>query len=207
MSKELEEIVITLGYLGIFIGLYIEHVFPPAPAQVVIPVAGFMVGRGELDFWGVLIAGSFGAVLGSYTLYSLGNWLGEDRTRNFIRKYGRILTVTEHDLERSFHFVDRYGRMTVFISHMIPLSVVRVVVSIFAGVNRMRREVFTLSTTVGTLIWIGGQLYLAVVIGEEWDRITAEAARYEGVLWGVGGTLTVLFVVWYVRRLRNHSPA
>jgi membrane protein DedA with SNARE-associated domain len=71
----------------------------------------------------------------------------------------------------------------------------------------MRREVFTLSTTVGTLIWIGGQLYLAVVIGEEWDRITAEAARYEGVLWGVGGTLTVLFVVWYVRRLRNHSPA
>ena len=207
MSGELEEIVISLGYLGIFIGLYIEHVFPPAPAQVVIPVAGFMVGRGELNFWGVLLAGSFGAVLGSYTLFWLGHWLGEENTRIFIRKYGRVLTITENDLERSFRFVDRYGRLTVFISHMIPLSVVRVVVSIFAGVNRMRREMFLISTALGTLIWIGGQLYLAVVIGEEWDRITAEAARYEGILWGVGGTLTVLFIVWYIRRLMSHTPA
>ena len=50
-------------------------------------------------------------------------------------------------------------------------------------------------------------MYLAVVIGEEWDRITAEAARYEGILWGVGGTLTVLFIVWYIRRLMSHTPA
>jgi membrane protein DedA with SNARE-associated domain len=71
----------------------------------------------------------------------------------------------------------------------------------------MRREMFITSTTAGTLIWIGGQLYLAVILGEEWDRIVEAAARYEGILWGVGGTLTVLFIVWYVRRLRRHSTA
>jgi membrane protein DedA with SNARE-associated domain len=114
VTPQVEQFIITFGYIGVLIGLYVEHVFPPAPMQVVIPIAGFLVGRGELNFWGVWVAGTIGGVLGSYTLYAIGHWVDEPRVRRFIKKRGHWLTIAENDLDRSLHFLDRYGTAMVF---------------------------------------------------------------------------------------------
>lgn len=203
MTQQFEQLIETLGYLGILIGLYIEHVFPPAPAQVVIPIAGFLVGRGELTFLGVWISGTIGGVLGSCTLYWLGRWLDERFVRTFVRKHGKWLTVSEADLDRTLRLFDRWGNWLVLISHMIPLSPVRVFMSLTAGANRMGWLRFALYSTLGTILWIGGQLYLAVLVGENWEELAAQANRYSLYLWIGGGICTVLVVFWYLRRWRR----
>jgi membrane protein DedA with SNARE-associated domain len=207
VTPQVEQFIITFGYIGVLIGLYIEHVFPPAPMQVVIPVAGFLVGRGELNFWGVWVAGTIGGVLGSYTLYELGHWVDEPRVRRFVQKHGRWLTISENDLDRSLRFLDRYGTAMVFISHMIPLSVVRVIVSAFAGVMGMSRWMFLIYCTAGTILWIGGQLYLAVLVGESWDNMIAAIRPHENLAWGTGIILTILLVIWYLWRFRQQRLA
>ena len=125
--------------------------------------------------------------------------------RGFIIKYGKWLTVSEKDLDSSLRTLQRWGYAMVLFSHLIPLSVVRVIVSIFAGVNRMRWWHFAAYTTIGTILWIGGQLYVAVILGENWDELLAKAEPYELYFWMGGVVLGVLFIVWYVHRLRRQN--
>ena len=204
LSQFLEELIRDFGYIGVAVGLYIEHVFPPAPMQLVIPFAAVLVVSGDLNFVLVWITGTLGAMLGSWTLYEFGRWANEPLVRRFIQRYGRYLTITESDLDSALQKLERYGNSMVFVSHMIPLSIVRVVVSIFAGVQKIPRMRFLLYTGLGTLLWIGLELYAVVLIGGNWNEIVRIIQPYEPYLWGVGFVIGGLCVVWYIQRLRRH---
>ena len=71
------DVIGALGYLGLALLLIAENLFPPIPSEVVLPLAGFLVGRGELNLWGALTAATFGSVAGAVVLYGLGRW-GDD---------------------------------------------------------------------------------------------------------------------------------
>jgi membrane protein DedA with SNARE-associated domain len=121
----------TLGYLGLFLVLIIENLFPPIPSEAVLPLAGFLVGRGEMNFWLAVIVATAGATIGALILYALGRWGG----RPIILRYGGILRVDAASLDRAEQWFIRYGDWVVLVARVIPLA--RSIVSIPAGTMRM----------------------------------------------------------------------
>ena len=94
-------VVQTGSYVGVGGLLVLENLFPPIPSELILPVAGFLVGQGKLAFVWVVVAATLGSVAGALVLYGLGYKLGEDRLRVFVRDHGRWLALTESDVEQA----------------------------------------------------------------------------------------------------------
>ncbi len=195
ITDSVSQVIRDLGLLGLVVLMFVENVFPPIPSEVVLPLAGFFVARGELSFVGVLLASTLGSVLGSIFLYELARYGG----RPFVLRYGSILRVGPEELDRADAWFERRGPIIVLVGRCIPG--VRSLVSLPAGTLKMSRLSYILLTLVGTLIWNTALIGAGWVLGEEWERVS-------GVV-GAAGTpllavlllvLGVLSVVWWWRR-------
>ena len=151
MTKYITGILNSTGYFGIVFLMFLENVFPPIPSEFIMPLAGFMVTRGELSFVGVIAAGVVGSLLGTLPFYYLGRTMDEERLKTLADNYGRWLTVSRSDIERAQKWFDRHGGATVLFCRLIPG--VRSLISIPAGINRMNFAAFLLYTIIGTAIW------------------------------------------------------
>lgn len=199
MTAQDFEFLLTLGYLGVFLALYIEHVMPPLPTNLLLPVAGYMVGRGELDFVGVWLAACAGGVMGSLTLYGLGYSMGERP----LWRYAKWLKIPERRIQRGFALSREYGNSSVFAMHAMPISPIRVLVSIMAGVNRLSVLRFSLAASVGNLIWIGAILGVSTFASDKWGYLVEDMIKQQ--LWIVLAAvlLAVAFSVAFVFQFRS----
>lgn len=142
------------GYAGIFLLMLLETVFPPIPSEVIMPVAGLRAASGSLALDGVIVAGTCGAMAGNLIWYLLARAIGMDRFQPFIETYGRWLTVDWPDVQRARAAFGRFGGVIVCIGRILPT--IRSVVSIPAGLLRMRLPRFLVWSTIGTAIWSAG---------------------------------------------------
>jgi membrane protein DedA with SNARE-associated domain len=188
--------------------MFLENVFPPIPSEVVMPFAGFLVGRGELNFIGIWIAGTIGSVLGAIILYYIGMWVGDAVVRNFLRRYGKWIMTSEGDYDRALRIFEKYGNAVVFFGRLIPL--VRSIISIPAGANHMPLPRFLLFTTLGAAIWSGVLGYAGVVLGENWEQIIDLVDQYQDITVIVLVVLVVLVIggwIFYKTRNRKNSAS
>jgi membrane protein DedA with SNARE-associated domain len=197
----IEQIITALGYPGIAFVMFTENVFPPIPSELVMPFAGFLVGRGELNFVATVVAGVLGSVLGAVVLYYLGVWADERLVRRIVRRYGRILMLSEKDLDRALEFFGRYGEAVIFFGRLIPT--IRSLISIPAGMNRMPLPKFLFFTALGSTIWTGVLAYAGVVLGENWENVLAIVKQYERLTLVVLVVVFVIIVVWLFNRWRT----
>lgn len=153
------------GYIGIFVLMTFESMILPVPSEAVMPFAGFAVNNNTLTFVGILVASTLGSILGSLLSY----WIGKYGGRPLVRKWGKYLLLSEHDLEITERFFCRQGEKTIFFSRFIP--VIRHLISIPAGVGRMPMGKFLVYTTIGAAMWNGFLGYLGVVLGANWEHI------------------------------------
>lgn len=145
------QVISSTGYVGIVFLMFAENVFPPIPSEVIVPLAGFMVSKGELTFVGVVAAGTIGSVLGSLPFYYIGRKIEEKRLREWTRKYGRWLTISVQDVDRAKDWFDKYGGWTVFFGRLIPG--VRSIISLPAGIEQMNALSFVLWSAAGMALW------------------------------------------------------
>jgi membrane protein DedA with SNARE-associated domain len=139
------------GYVGIFLLMFLETVFPPIPSEVIMPIAGVRAARGPLTLWGVIASGTAGAMLGNLFWYALARVIGIRRFRPFIERYGRWLTMDWPDVEKAERLFGRFGPAIVSLGRMLPT--IRSVISIPAGLLSMRLKGFLIWSTIGTVAW------------------------------------------------------
>ena len=195
VTDTVSQVIRDLGLLGLVALMFVENVFPPIPSEVVLPLAGFFVGRGDFSFVGVLAAATLGSVLGSIFLYELARYGG----RPFVLRYGRILRVQPEDLDRADAWFEQRGPVIVLVGRCIPG--VRSLVSLPAGTLKMPRFQYIALTLVGSLAWNAALIGAGWILGEEWDRVS-------DVVGSVGTPLLVVLlvvlgaasVVWWWRR-------
>lgn len=200
----IQQLVSLLGYPGIALASLLETVFPPLPSELIMPFSGFQVARGDLTFVGVVLAGTLGAVLGAIPMYYLGRWADEAIVRRFLRRYGRYIGVSEADLDRALRVFDRYGEAVVFFGRLIPL--IRTLISIPAGMQRMPLPRFLIFTTLGTAIWSGVLAYAGFLMGENWEQILTFMDTYETVMIVLAVVVAVALVAFLiVRHFRQTS--
>ena len=189
----------AFGYLGLFLVLIIENLFPPIPSEAVLPLAGFLVGRGEMNFVLAVLVSTAGATVGALILYALGRYGG----RPLILRYGKILRVDAPSLDRAESWFLRYGDWVVLVARIIPLA--RSIVSIPAGTMRMSLLRFTLLTVIGTGLWNILLIGMGQLLGENWERVSEVASAYSDVAVGLGGFAVVAYGIFYLFRRRIKS--
>lgn len=195
MSDWIFQVISTLGYLGLALLLVAENLFPPIPSEVVLPLAGFVVGRGDLGFWQALLASTVGSVAGALILYTLGRYGG----RGLILRYGSWLRVSAKELERAEGWFRHYGDWVVLGARVVPFA--RSVVSIPAGTMKMPLLRFTVLTTVGSGVWNAVLIGAGVALGANWTRISGWVGSYSDVvLILLAGAAAVLLVLHHRRR-------
>ena len=157
------------SYLGVFLLMFLETVFPPVPSEVIMPIAGMSAQEGKMTLWGVIVAGTGGAMFGNFFWYLLARVIGIERFRPFIEKHGRWLTLDWPDVEKSEKLFGRYGGLVVGVGRMLPT--VRSVVSIPAGLLHMRLKGFLLWSTIGTAGWSSALAVAGYLLGQQFEDI------------------------------------
>jgi membrane protein DedA with SNARE-associated domain len=187
-----------LGYAGVVLLMAIESACIPLPSEIIMPFSGYLVSTGEMNLWGVAIAGAVGCVLGSLVAY----WVGMYGGRPFIEKYGRYILLSRHDLDIADRWFAKYGEIIVFVSRLLPA--IRTFIAFPAGVARMNLPRFVIYTFAGSLPWCLGLAYVGQKLGEQWDKddtLKTWFHRFDFLI-GIAGAL---FVGWWIWRHIKHS--
>ncbi len=159
------------GYIGVFLMILVENIFPPIPSELILTFGGFMTTTTSLSVPGVILSATLGAVFGAWLLYELGHFFPVETIEKFVEKYGKILRLKVEDIHRAKTWFDKRGTLAVFICRMIP--VLRSLISIPAGMAKMNRKTFFFYTTIGTLIWNTALVYAGAILGDKWEEILA----------------------------------
>jgi membrane protein DedA with SNARE-associated domain len=186
-----------IGAWGLFALILLENVFPPIPSEVILPLAGFTVSRGEMGFLTALGAATAGSLAGALVLDGVGALVGERRLRSLVARYGRYLLLRESDVDRSADWFDRHGPKAVLIGRCVPG--IRSLISIPAGLTRMRLPLFVLLTVAGSLVWNGALVGLGWALGASWRDASDGVTVFT---WIVLAALVVAAAVFLLRRLR-----
>ena len=191
--------VTTLGYPGIFAAMVAENLFPPIPSEVVLPLAGFEVDAGDLNYLLVVLSATLGSLVGALILYAIGLYGG----RPAVLKWGRVLRVSERDLDRAEVWFERWGDWVVLGARVVPIA--RSLVSIPAGMMRMGLARFIVLTTIGSLVWNAALVFAGRQLGANWDEVTDVMERYSTVM-RVAAVLVIVGGVWWVWRRVRSTP-
>lgn len=199
MFEWIENLMNSMGYLGIVFLMFLENVFPPLPSELIMPMAGFTAARGELSFWGVVLAGTAGSVLGALPLYYIGRLVGEKRLTRWADKHGKWLTLSGDDIKKADDWFDEHGKKSVFLMRLVPG--IRSLISIPAGISEMPVLMFMLFTAMGTLLWSLALAYLGSLLGENYKAVETYLKPATYVILG----LMVVFIIRWVMKRRHEQ--
>lgn len=188
----IQTVIETLGYPGIVLVMALENVFPPIPSELVMPLAGFMAREGTFNIVAVIIAGMIGSVLGALVLYGIGSWANDAVIRRFVRRWGRYAFISEHDVDVSLAYFHRHGEAVIFFGRVIPL--VRSLISIPAGMDRMPLPRFLFYTVLGTTIWSVVLSYAGWLLADQWERVGGVVEEYQNVVLAIIALALAFFV-------------
>lgn len=200
MQDWLLEIINSYGYIGIVFLIAVENIFPPIPSEVILTFGGFLTTTTSLSIIGVIVASTLGSVFGAVVLYLIGASISTKTLKKFIAKRGHYLRLEQNDVDRAILWFNKYGGWSVFICRFIPL--IRSLISVPAGLAKMRFVPFLLLTTIGTLIWNTVLVGLGAYVGESWNEIVAYMDTYSNILYAVLGLafIVVLGIYFYKRK-------
>ncbi|RYE61391.1 MAG: DedA family protein [Oxalobacteraceae bacterium] len=198
MTDWIIETISTLGYLGIFLVMLAESIFPPIPSELIIPFAGFAAANGDLNLFGVLAAATVGAVVGMLPWYFAGRIFGLTRVRYLADRFGRVMAFNADEIDVAVKWFTRFGPVIVLFGRLIPL--IRTLISIPAGLSRMSLPVFLLASTTGALIWNTFLTMAGYLLHEHYEVI-------EVVLDPLSYIVLGLVVVLYLLKVATWKPS
>jgi membrane protein DedA with SNARE-associated domain len=158
----------AIGLIGVALLIALESIFPPIPSELILLLTGSNIAAGRFGYVGGVIASTVGSVIGAYVLYGIGRALSEDRLERFLSTVGRVVGLKRSDVHKGFVWFERHGSLVLFFGRLVP--VVRSVVSIPAGAEKMSLVRFTVLTAAGSVIWNAIWVAIGWGLGNEWEK-------------------------------------
>ena len=205
----MEQIIINImeqvGYLGVFLLIAIENIFPPIPSEVILVFGGFMTTYTTLNIPIMILAATLGSLLGAIVLYYIGKIFNKERLKKIISgKIGKVLRLKASDIEKADKWFDTKGNKTVFFCRFIPI--VRSLISIPAGMSEMPMQKFLIYTILGSLIWNTVLIIVGSIVGDKWETIVGYLDNFSNIILII---LVIIFVVamyyWFVIRKKKQN--
>lgn len=200
MTDWIISIMTQLGYLGIALLMFLDNIFPPIPSEIIMPSAGFTASQGQLNIYGVIIAGCIGSLVAAAVLYWIGRKIPHNALYALVEKYGKYLFIKTQDIDVALKWFEKYGHRIVFFGRMVPA--VRSLISIPAGMSRMPFWKFMMYSALGTIIWTSFLAYVGYYFGNN-------KALMQQILSQVGyaimAILVLVFMIYlYTKKKRKH---
>jgi membrane protein DedA with SNARE-associated domain len=183
-------IISALSYGGIILLMALHSSIFIVPSEVVMPFSGFLVSSGRFCFVLVVISGTIGNLIGASFIYFLSYKGG----RNLILKYEHIVLVSQADLEKVEKFFKRFGVWAILIGRCIPI--VAGLISIPAGLSKIKYWKFLLLTFFGALIWNSLLTFIGLKLGENWLVLKDKLHNFDLIII----ILILVGVIWWVYR-------
>jgi membrane protein DedA with SNARE-associated domain len=155
-----------LGYPGIFLLMIMESATLPVPSELVLPLGGYLVYQGKLEFWSVVAVATVGSLIGTMIDYSIGYYLG----RPAVLRYGRMVRFSQERLETTEKWFSHHGKSVVLLARFVPL--LRTLIAFPAGIVRMETKRFLAYSAVGIVVWDIALVYLGLVAGQNSQTIS-----------------------------------
>ncbi len=195
MSDWVVRLIEQSGYLGVAFLMFLETIFPPIPSEVIMPVAGVAAAQGKLGFVPVVLSGTAGAMLGNTVWYLAARALGVDRLKPLIVRYGRWLTISWPEVARAERWFATHGMFFVFFGRLLPT--VRSLVSVPAGLLRLRFKSFFIASLLGTGIW-------TTILAAAGYKLQENVTNVERMIGPASNAVLVVLLGGYLWRLWTH---
>lgn len=195
MNSFITGIMNKYGYVGIIFLIAIENIFPPIPSEVILTLGGFMTTNENItmNLFGVIISSTIGSLIGAILLYFVGFLLNKDRLIKICdSRVGKILRLKKDDIIKSTDKFEKNGNITVFYSRFIPI--IRSLISIPAGINKMKFGLFLIYTIVGSFLWNTVLCSLGALVGENYMIVANIFSKYSKFI-------LILLIVWILYKL------
>ena len=195
---------LPLGGLYLLLGLvaFIEGIFPPVPADLVVALGSFLAARRGAQLW--LTAGSIviGSVGGAMVVYAVARRFGAAWLHARLRKAG--IDNLEQRLEVMY---SEYGMTALFISRFLPG--LRAVCPPMAGATRVPPIRTALVFLLASSIWYGAIAWIAFQVGDDWDQMQVKVKHFANRVGSVafGAALVAAAVAVIVIRRRRAIAA
>lgn len=208
----------ALGYVGIFLMMFLESSFFPFPSEVVMIPAGYLAYKGSMNMGLALFCGAAGSLAGAVFNYVLALYFG----RAFIVRFGKYVFFSEQSMQKMERYFSRHGEISTFLGRLIPG--VRQYISLPAGLARMNLWKFSIYTTLGALIWITilaifgyyvGQMFgddlsasgIANALIDKASEFDIRKSLHYIVLATLGAValIATIYIIWYKRKTRNEA--
>ena len=193
----------AMGWPGVVFLMAIESAAIPFPSELIMPLAGWLLieAKGE-SIWMLGMAAFYGALgnlLGSWVAY----WISYKGGRPLLKKYGRYVLVTQHEVDRAEEWFQKYGELAVFGSRLLP--VVRTFISIPAGIARMNIWKFSFYTFVGSYLWSLGLAYGGYKLGENWEDLRQIMRPFDFPIAGIVAVAVLWFIYRRIKVIRSEA--
>ena len=193
----------AMGWPGVVFLMGIESAAIPFPSELIMPLAGWLLIEAKGDSaWMLGMAAFYGALgnlLGSLVAY----WISLKGGRPLLRKYGKYVLVTQHEVERAEVWFQKYGELTVFASRLLP--VVRTFISVPAGIARMNIWKFSFYTFIGSYPWSLGLAYGGYKLGENWEDMRQVMRPFDFPIAGIIAVVVFWFIYKRVKAIRSEG--
>ena len=199
MIHEIAETIVSyigdMGYLGIFLLMFLESTFFPFPSEIIMIPAGYLAFKGEMNLYMVILMGIAGSVLGALFNYYLAMHFG----RAFILRYGKYFFIKEETLDKLETFFAKHGEISTFTGRLIPG--IRQLISLPAGLARMNMAKFSFYTAVGAGIWVVVLVMLGYLVGSN-EALISEYLKSATLI----ALISVVFIgIFYLIRQKRRK--
>lgn len=190
-----------LNYWTVMLLMAIESSFIPFPSEIVVPPAAYMVAeKGDMNLALVILFATIGANIGALINYAIAYFVGRPVVYKFANsKIGHLCLIDEAKVIKAEEFFAKHGAISTFIGRLIPA--VRQLISIPAGLAKMKMLPFLLYTTLGAGIWnlilaLAGY-YMQSVMSLDEMLLTVESYSHEfKIICLVLGVLIVGYLIY-----------
>lgn len=190
-----------MGYTGIIIMMALESSFVPFPSEVVVPPAGYLAAKGQMNIYLVVLSGVTGSVIGAMVNYYIAVYMG----RGLLHRYGRYLLLTPEKLDKMDKYFSVHGEITTFAGRLIP--VIRQYISFPAGLARMNMAKFVFYTSFGAGIWVVVLAVLGYVVGNNIELIKSNLRPITLITLCLLTVVIAVYIYWHNRRRKNAAGA
>ena len=192
-----------IAYFVISFAMFLENLIPPIPSEIIMPLGGFFVYTGDLNFYILIVSGLIGTVVGALPWYFLGKLLNEKKLSNFIDRKGKFVGISLKDLDKSRLWFEKYGVQLVFWGRLIPG--IRTLISVPAGIELMPLNKFLIWTSLGSLIWVIFLTSAGYLFGENYEIIGLYIDNFKIILKPIFVILILFFLIRFFKKLKSNN--
>lgn len=188
----MQEIVLyvieNFGYLGVFLLILVENIFPPIPSEVILLFSGFFSSYANLSVFLLILSSTLASCAGAIILYYIGKYLNKDKIVKIIPflKMG--------DIDKSYKWFNSKGNISIFWCRFIPI--VRSLISIPAGFCKVFMPVFITYTFFGSMLWNTVLICVGRKLGSNWSLFLNILDKYKLIV-------IVLIVIFIIKKIKK----